>query len=271
LVDEREAMQTKTETLIPVEVQRTNVPAGSRRLSVLDCWPVAAYNAIALSLLVWRLHSTSTSGHLSLPWDILLGWIPLIFAWLLHSIVPRTPIAHSRWWRRLAMVGLAGGWLLFFPNAPYLITELIHLDLRNYGPSVRPLPSWLQWLARGTQHSAPVWLDLSLLISVAACGVALTFASLRLVHRLIARRLSRRTTNGVVAALLFLASFGVALGRFDRFSSWDVFRKPALVAWRIGRHITAPSEQIGVTVCTLLLTALLTIGYFTTVARSPAR
>src|SRR3954470_11665943 len=126
-------MQPKTETLTPVEVQTTTVPAGSRRLSILDCWPVAVYTTIALSLLAWRLHSTSTSGHLSLPWDILLGWIPLIFAWLLPPIVSRSPIVPGRWWRRLAILGLAGGWLLFFPNAPYLITELIHLDLRNYG------------------------------------------------------------------------------------------------------------------------------------------
>jgi uncharacterized membrane protein len=254
-----------------VELERIPHGAVSRQPCLLDCWPAATYTAIAVGVLVCRLHWTGTSGHLSLPWDILLGWIPLIFAWLLHGIVARPPANRGRWWRRLAILSLAGGWLLFFPNAPYLITELIHLDARNYGPSARPLPSWLQWLARGTQHSAPPWLDMSLLISVAACGVALTFASLRLVHRLIARRLSRGMTNGVVAALLFLASFGVALGRFDRFSSWDVFRKPGLVAWRIGRHITAPGEQLGVTACTLLLTVLLTIGYFATVARSPAR
>jgi uncharacterized membrane protein len=222
---------------------------------------LALATAVPLALLLLRLRLTGKSGHLSLPWDLFLGWFPVLLAVPFHRAF-RRPEPRRR--VALVLLPLACGWLLFFPNAPYLLTEVIHLD-RNNGPSTNPVPGWLQFAAGdGPFRQAPVWLDLMLLTSVAACGALQTLAALGPVHGAVARRLTRRPTVGVVCGLLLLTSFGVAIGRFDRFNSWDVFRKPRTVASRLVARVVHPGDQPGVTTCTLALTALLTAGYFGT-------
>src|SRR3954471_935755 len=97
-------MQGNSSTLTAIDEPQATAPSASRQPSILDCWPIAAYTLIAVALLAWRLHWTDTSGHLSLPWDLLLGWTPLLFAWLLHRIVSRPARRDTRWWRRLAIL-----------------------------------------------------------------------------------------------------------------------------------------------------------------------
>src|SRR4051794_13939713 len=96
-------------TVLPKHVQHAGPPWPR-----VNWWPIIVNSAIVGALLVWRAHWTNTSGHLSLPWDLVLGWIPLIFAWLLVHVVDR-PSAHPRW-RRFGIIALAASWLLFFPN-----------------------------------------------------------------------------------------------------------------------------------------------------------
>src|SRR5436305_183095 len=75
----------------------------------LPWWPILVYSGIAVALLAWRIHWTNSSGHLSLPWDLSLGWIPLIFAGLLSRVVTR-PTSHPRW-RRFGIIALSAAWL----------------------------------------------------------------------------------------------------------------------------------------------------------------
>lgn len=225
--------------------------------------------ACPIALLALRVRLTGTSGHLSLPWDLFLGWVPVLLS-LPFAHVFRRPEPGRRMF--LVLLPLALGWLLFFPNAPYLVTEVIHLA-PGHGATLNSAPAWLAWLSDGGPHrrGAPVWLDLLLLTSVAGNGALLTIAALRPVHGALARRLGRRTTLAAVAALLAVTSFGVAIGRFDRFNSWDVFAKPGAVAERLAARVLHPGDQPGVTACTLVLTAMLIVGYFGTreVARPP--
>jgi uncharacterized membrane protein len=260
-----------TATLVPaqgLESDRGGLPS-TDGLSLRTWLLLFACMGLVLGLLGCRLWWARTSGHLSLLWDLALGWTPLLLAWLLHRAADRSVNAPRRAWRRGVLLLLAAGWLLFFPNAPYLITELIHLDVRHYGPSERAIPTWLRFLADGPRRAVPPWLDLLLLISVAWCGVMLTFGSLGLIHAMILRRLRRGTAALAVCLLILLASFGVALGRFDRFNSWDVFKKPGTVAWRIGHHVVEPADDPRVLVSTIVLAALLAIGYFTITERKP--
>src|SRR4051812_11496172 len=70
------------------------------------------------------------TGHLRygfLAWNLFLAWLPLVFALLACE---KYQNGSGRNWRFL---GLAGAWLLFFPNAPYIFTDLIHLTTYWYG------------------------------------------------------------------------------------------------------------------------------------------
>ena len=53
-------------------------------------------------------------------WNLFLAWLPYLWSLWAVSIQRRQP---RRWWRLLLPATLR---LLFFPNAPYLVTDLIH-------------------------------------------------------------------------------------------------------------------------------------------------
>ena len=98
------------------------------------------------------------SGHLAytfLIWNLLLAWLPLAFALVAFQF--------SR--RPLIVLPAAAAWLLFLPNAPYLITDLIHL---------RPWPN------------VPHWYDAIMFFTAATTGLFLGFTSLDLMHKVAA-------------------------------------------------------------------------------------
>ena len=99
-------------------------------------------------------------------------------------------------------------WLLFFPNAPYLLTDFIHL---------RETPT------------TPLWYDALMLASFAWTGLLLGYASLYLMQMIWERAVGMLSWLGVVAALA-LASLGVYVGRFLRFNSWDALVRPRRLA-----------------------------------------
>lgn len=104
----------------------------------------------------------SHRGHptfLFLPWNLFLAWIPYWFSTALR----KTATGRTEWGVQGA-VFLA--WMLFFPNAPYLITDLLHLQART---------------------DAPYWYDLMLLLSFAMAGLILGLLSLREIHRWLRR------------------------------------------------------------------------------------
>ena len=114
----------------------------------------------------------------------------------------------------------SAAWLLFFPNAPYIFTDLIHLT--------RPFLS---------NH---YWVDLLLILICAVTGLVLGFVSLYRMQSIATQVFGRVIGWLFVAAAAGLSSVGVFLGRFLRFNSWDIFLRPARIyhrldAWMDGR------------------------------------
>ncbi|WP_294819007.1 DUF1361 domain-containing protein [uncultured Flavobacterium sp.] len=100
-------------------------------------------------------------------------------------------------------------WLLFLPNAPYLITDFVHL---------------------GKNADVPVWFDVLLLISFAITGLLMAVASMRSMHTLLMARFGSGFAVKTMVFSCFLSGFGVYLGRELRYNSWDVLQKPASLA-----------------------------------------
>jgi uncharacterized membrane protein len=131
-------------------------------------------------------------------------------------------------------------WLLFFPNAPYIVTDFVHLE-------------------RG--EAAPYWYDAVTFAAFAWMGILLGFASLFLMQTVV------RQWRGPVAGWLFalvaigLGSLGIYLGRFLRLNSWDALEHPSVIP-RILHAVAldpfAYQEAIAVTV---LFTLALTFAY----------
>jgi uncharacterized membrane protein len=59
----------------------------------------------------------------SMDWNLFLSWIPLIIAFFINNVTRRFGYLH------FLVVISSLAWLAFFPNAPYMITDISHLSI----------------------------------------------------------------------------------------------------------------------------------------------
>lgn len=199
---------------------------------------LALGSAFPLALLVLRARFSGSFGFRFLVWNLFLAWIPLGFA-LVVELGWRRQV--PRWW--LLVPGT--GWLLFFPNAPYIVTDLIHLAPRD-----------------GT----PLWYDALILFSMAIAGLAVGFTSLRIIQLVVAA--SKGPVLGWVVALgvLGLSGFGIYLGRFGRYNSWDLLSRPRTLLYDVSEVATSPFSNAKAIAVSALFSGFLVVTYLGQVA-----
>jgi len=159
-------------------------------------------SVVSLALIGLCIVWTKNFHYGLLVWNLFLAWLPLLFALLARDTMRLQP---QRPWR---FYGLAGLWLLFFPNAPYIFTDLVHL-----------------W----TSFHLQFWIDLTLILLCALTGLVLGFVSLYLMQSVVAQRFGRVMSWWFVVLATGLCSFGIYLGRFLRLNSWDVLLRPGKI------------------------------------------
>ena len=169
-----------------------------RQLAVLAS--LAFASAICLALLAVRVLYSDSRNYSFLAWNLFLAWLPMLCALFAYNAYKRR--GRLSW---LVVAGCALAWLLFFPNAPYILTDLMHL---------RPRPD------------APLWFDVLLVIAFAWTGLFLGLVSLSLMQALVRRAAGTLASWGFALGVLSLSGFGIYIGRFLRWNSWDVFLSP---------------------------------------------
>jgi uncharacterized membrane protein len=175
-------------------------------------------------LWTWKLHYTF------LVWNLALAAMPVLFS---------TLFVHSR--HRLLSVGAFTLWLLFFPNAPYLITDFIHL--RNH-------------------TSAPIWFDILLLFSAASVGLTTAYISLSQIHDRLSALNRPALARAVAITAPFAAGFGIYLGRFLRWRTIDIIQNPLSLISDIAHRFLFPWQHPRAWGVTLTFGTLLALGYF---------
>jgi len=170
-----------------------------RRETFVPVVALSLASAVCVTLVLARIAWTWKLRYGFLIWNLLLAWVPLALA---LAVREHCDAGRERKWR---FPGLTGAWLLFFPNAPYIFTDLIHLDTRFF---------------------AHYWVDLVLILSCALTGFVLGFVSLYLMQSLVVRAAGRVAGWLFVMFIAGLGSFGIYLGRFVRVNSWDVVLRP---------------------------------------------
>ncbi len=189
---------------------------------------------------IWfvRFVYTGSIVFIFLLWNLFLAWLPVLFALLAR----RSKVSKlGRWvW--------GGLWLLFFPNAPYLLTDLLHL---------------------GQIGHVPIWYDLIMLLTFALAGLFLGFASLFWLHDLVTKAWNRLAGWLFVVVVLGLSSFGVYIGRFLRWNSWDLLLNPTILLRDLANHLLVRSQFVETAVVTVLLTAVFIGSYFIIFALPP--
>ncbi len=166
-----------------------------------------------LFLFLARVVYTHSWGYWFLGENLALAFLPLGFSWLLVRNL------KNRRWLELPNITLSVLWLLFLPNAWYVLTDYVH--------------------ASPTNQISQLY-DIVLITSLVISGFAAGFTSLYLVHRQLIRRLNLKIAALTITGILLLSSFAIYLGRDLRWSSWDVVANPAGITLDVSDRILHP-------------------------------
>jgi uncharacterized membrane protein len=175
--------------------------------------------ATIFSVTIWRVRSDySGSGRYAfLIWNLFLAWIPFIISYFTYTLTMR------RKWIYVVIPIAAFLWLIFFPNAPYILTDFQHL-------------------ANPTKE-LPIWYDVMMLIWFAFTGLLLGMVSLFLMQEIIRREFGRWPGWAFVGLVTGLSAAGVYMGRFLRWNSWDILYNPTGIALYSFERAQNPSLQ----------------------------
>jgi len=185
-----------------------------------------------LALLAGRIHMSARSSFYFLSWNLLLAMVPLLFTAVASAL-------SGVGARKLALLALVP-WLLFLPNAPYILTDLLHLKARA------PIP---------------IWYDMVMLLAFALTGLLLGYLSLIGVERVLLRSFKRPVVILINGLVFFLCGFGIYLGRFLRWNSWDIVTRPRSFMEVVGDRVMDPTAHSTTWAVTLLVGVLLSITY----------
>ncbi len=174
-------------------------------------FPLLLASALCFLLISARMFRTESFRYIFLIWNLFLAWMPLLFAVLLHSKIPPKgflgmPNAIISFSQKVVFVGLLCGWLVFFPNSPYIISDLIHLSNQN--------------------SAELVWFDAVLIFCFAFTGLQVGLLSLYLVERAISKGFGKIHSFIFTYGSVFLTGFGIYMGRNLRFNSWEILTNP---------------------------------------------
>jgi uncharacterized membrane protein len=202
-------------------------------------YALALSSTLAIGILAGRVLRAQQGSYIFLVWNLFLAWVPYGWSLWAASIQQRYP---RDWWRLLIPGAL---WLLFFPNAPYIITDFVHLHER---PPV------------------PLWYDIGLLATFAWSGCFLAVVSLQTMQRLVRQLCGALLSWLFVASSISLSGLGMYLGRFERWNSWDLLLSPHAVLIAAARPILFPLSHIRPLGASAMFATILMTCYVTFIA-----
>lgn len=172
---------------------------------------LAFVSVLGVGLVALRMIVSKSLWHGYLIWNLFLAWMPLVFCLAAVHVSRALGARHWKFWM------LATAWLLFLPNAPYIFTDITHL---------------------GSRHRGHFWVDLTLIVLCAWTASLLGFLSLFAMQTLVKRAYGFLASWTFVIIVSGLTGFGIFVGRFLRWNSWDVVVNPFGLAADLGNWPT---------------------------------
>ncbi|MEZ4791921.1 MAG: DUF1361 domain-containing protein [Gelidibacter sp.] len=188
--------------------------------------------ALSIILLMIRMKLNQSFFFSFLVWNLFLAVIPYAITTYLSTMEK-----PSKW----SLLICFCAWLLFLPNAPYIITDLLHLRMSN-------------------QHL--MWLDVLVVTSFAYNGLMLFFLSLLDMETILKSFTNDKKRFYLTTCILFLTGFGIYLGRFLRYNSWEILQNPLALFTDIFDIVVHPTLHLQAWVFTLSFGAFLSVGYW---------
>jgi uncharacterized membrane protein len=170
-----------------------------------------ALAVFCVALLLLRGYATKSMFFFFLVWNLFLAYTPLSLTMVLMG----SPAITAK--KSLLFPALFA-WLLLLPNAPYIITDFIHIK---------------------KETGVPVWFDVLLIVSFAATGLLFGLASMKNVYTLLRLQFTKATATYGMAIISILCAFGIYVGRYLRYNSWDILHHPITLTGDILHSLTA--------------------------------
>lgn len=149
-------------------------------------------------LLTMRIKVTESFLYLFLAWNLFLAFIPYGITFILGS----KKTWQRSWWTLLPIFGI---WLLFLPNTPYLISDLQHLHHAS---------------------NEMLWYDAMLLFVFASYGLYIMTLTIQEMRQILSNKIDKKWLGLLLISVFLLCGFGIYLGRFLRWNSWDILQNP---------------------------------------------
>lgn len=193
-------------------------------------------NVLFNCLLVFvRVAVTGERTYLFMIWNLFLATIPYVISKWMNE----RPRIFSQGLRLIAVFAL---WIVFIPNTFYIITDLFHLEPKN---------NW------------PLWYDLTLLMSFSWCGLIMGVLSVRHMEKALMFHFRRRTELSFVYPLMWLNAYGVYIGRYLRYNTWDIVCNPFSLIYDIGSMIFHPLRYGAAWLMIFFFSVMMTLMYLT--------
>ncbi len=195
--------------------------------------------ASVISVVLEKVHAwvNGSDSYSNLVFNLGLAWIPLVVAGLAYIALRNRILFY------LVMPISTIVWLIFFPNAPYLLTDFQHLA-NTYG-------------------EAPIWFDVLVMIWFAWTGLLLGVTSLYLMQEMVSRAFSPVVGWIFAISATTVSSVGVYMGRFLRWNSWDILQDPIPIAKDMVAIVRHPIANLPTYVFTIFFTLLFLFIYVT--------
>lgn len=189
--------------------------------------------AFDISIIGFRIAYVESMVFAFLIWNLFLAIVPLGFIWLGEKFEQKK--MKMGLWATLALA------VLFLPNSPYIVTDLFHL----------------RWTG-----SAPIWYDTLLIFSFAITGLIIFYISLIKMERIFKRQIKSVFQPILIPFIIFMSSFGVYLGRFVRFNSWDIITQPTTLLYEMTDRFLHPFGHPETWSVTIAYGAFFLVGYY---------
>lgn len=145
--------------------------------------------------ILYRFHMSNSIRYSFLIWNLFLAWIPYLIAIKLNN-KKHFHLMDFCW---------VFVWVLFFPNAPYIITDFFHLTKKA---------------------DIPLWFDTLLIFGFSFMGLFLGLTSMSDINSHLKKRFNQTLIDFLTVGFCFVAAFGVYIGRYQRWNSWDILSSP---------------------------------------------
>lgn len=210
-----------------METIKTLIQSKFKALSLV----VVALSFSIITLMV-RIKLNKSFFYLFLVWNVFLAIIPYAITMYLNTKQNLNRLKLSFW----VLV-----WLAFLPNAPYIFTDLIHIRV-------------------GNNHL--LWLDVLVILSFALSGLLLFYLSLLDMQQLVKSQFKKIPIETISLIIIFLCVFGVYLGRFLRYNSWEIISNPQVLISDVFEIMFSPFQNSDAWLFILGFGGVLVVGYW---------